>query len=226
MAGPVRARERFLATGHFAPLASKLADLAVEQAAETPGCVIDAGVGTGYYLAAVLERLPDRVGLGLDVSKYALRRAARAHDRAGAVGCDIWQGLPVATGVAAVVLNVFAPRNAAELARVLRPSGRLLVVTPSGAHLAELVAALDLVTVDEHKSRRLADQLDPYFELMDRQAVTATMSLSHDEVEAVVGMGPSAWHADPDATAERVRLLPEPVAVTLSVAIGVYRRSP
>jgi len=224
-AAMVRARERFLAAGHFAPLASRLADLAAGQAADSPGCVVDAGVGTGYYLAAVMERLPDRVGLGLDVSKYALRRAARAHDRVGAVGCDIWHGLPVADSVAVVVLNVFAPRNAAELARVLHPSGRLLVVTPSSAHLGELVSDLDLVTVDEHKPRRLAEQLGHSFEFVDRQEVTATTSLSRDEVESVVRMGPSAWHADSEAIAERVRQLPEPVRVTLSVTIGRYRPS-
>jgi 23S rRNA (guanine745-N1)-methyltransferase len=82
-------------------MATRLADLA-QQVADGPGCVVDVGAGTGYYLAVVLERLTDRVGLALDVSKYALRRAARAHRRVGAVACDVWHGLPVATDSAAV----------------------------------------------------------------------------------------------------------------------------
>ncbi len=76
-----------------------------------PGCAADVGAGPGYYLAAVLGQLPGRAGLALDVSKFALRRAARAHPRIGAVAADAWRRLPVADGAAAVVVNVFAPRS-------------------------------------------------------------------------------------------------------------------
>jgi 23S rRNA (guanine745-N1)-methyltransferase len=223
-AAMVDARERFLTAGHFEPVAKRLAALAERHRTDSPGCVVDLGAGTGYYLAAVLERLTDRAGLALDVSKPALRRAARAHDRAGAVGCDIWHGLPIADAAAAVVLNVFAPRNAPELARILHPSGRLLVVTPTSAHLDELVSALDLVTVDQNKSRRLAAQLGSSFIRLDQQDMTATLRLSHADVEAFVAMGPSAWHADSEELSDRIGRLQEHTAVTLSVTVGVYRR--
>lgn len=222
-AAMVQARERFLAAGHFAPVATRLAELAEQQAATVPGCVVDAGAGVGYQLATVLDRMPDRAGLALDVSKYALRRAAKAHHRLGAVACDIWHGLPVADDVAAVVLNVFAPRNATELARILHPSGRLLVVTPTARHLHELVSELQLLEVDEQKSQRLDAQLSPCFELLDRHDLTRTMTLTYEDVEAVVAMGPSAWHNDADELSRRIRQLPEPISVTLSVTIGVYR---
>jgi 23S rRNA (guanine745-N1)-methyltransferase len=221
-AAMVQARERFLAAGHFADISTTLADLAERATADAPGCVVDVGAGAGNYLATVLDRTPDRVGLALDVSKYALRRAARLHQRVGAVACDVWHGLPVADDAAAVVLNVFAPRNATELARILHPSGRLLVVTPTAHHLHELVSELHLVEVDEQKPQRLATQLSPCFELVDQRAVTATMPLSYEDVEAVVAMGPSAWHTDADEIGRRIRQLQEPISVTLSVTIGVY----
>ena len=59
------------------------------------GCVLDLGAGTGWYLARVLDRLPGRSGLALDLSRHALRRAARAHARIGAVAADAWGPLPV-----------------------------------------------------------------------------------------------------------------------------------
>lgn len=220
-AAMVQARERFLAAGHFTTIATRLADLA-EQQAHGSGCIVVVGAGIGYYLAAALERVPDRVGLALDASKYALRRAAQAKPRVGAVACDIWQGLPVADDAADVVLNVFAPRHAPELARILRPAGRLLVVTPTSRHLHELVSALGLIEVDEQKPQRLAAQMSPYFELLDQQNVTATMALSHKDLEAVVAMGPSAWHTDPDEMSRRIRRLPEPASVTVSATVGVY----
>lgn len=224
-AAMVQARERFLVAGHFEPIAERLTDLAEQHRSDGPGCVIDLGAGTGYHLAAVLERLTDRVGLALDVSKPALRRAARAHVRAGAVACDVWHGLPVADDAAAVVLNVFAPRNAPELARILHPSGRLLVVTPTSEHLGELVSALDLVTVDQDKSDRLAAKLGSSFDRLHQSELTTTMRLSHDDVAAVVAMSPSAWHADAEERSERIRRLPDPASVTLSVTVGVYRPS-
>jgi 23S rRNA (guanine745-N1)-methyltransferase len=217
------ARRRFQAAGHLGPLAAKLADVAEQQVPAGPGCIVDVGAGTGYFVAAVLERFPDRVGLALDVSKYAVRRAARAHDRVGAAACDVWHGLPVATNSAALVLNVFAPRNAAEMARIMHPSGRLLVATPTSQHLDPLVSALDLLMVDELKPQRLAAQLGTHFEQLDRHSVTATMSLTRREMEAVVAMGPSAWHTNATEVRERIRRLPEPTSVTLSVMVGVYQ---
>src|SRR5260221_2541394 len=75
----------------FAPIAAALADAAAASVAgRSSGCVVDvgAGTGTGYYLAAVLARLPGHAGVALDLSKRAIRVAARAHRRIGRVGCD------------------------------------------------------------------------------------------------------------------------------------------
>ena len=87
-----------------------------------PGCIVDLGAGTGWYLARALERLRGTTGLALDVSKPALRRAARAHPSLAAVACDAWGPLPLRDGGVAAVLDIFAPRNAAEIARVLVPA--------------------------------------------------------------------------------------------------------
>ena len=81
----VAAREAFLAAGHFDRLAEALGAEAERVAGDAgglpAGCVVDLGAGTGWYLARVLDRLPGRTGLALDLSKHALRRAARAHPR-------------------------------------------------------------------------------------------------------------------------------------------------
>lgn len=50
------------------------------------------------------------------------------------------------------------------------------------------------------------------------------MRLSATDVRTVVGMGPSAWHTDPDRLAARLAGLPDPVEVTASVTIAAYRR--
>jgi len=209
----VAARDAFLATGHYAFVSAALA----EAAAGSSGLAVDVGAGTGQHLAAVLDRDPGLVGLALDASKPALRRAARAHDRAGAVRADAWGRLPLADHDTAVLLDVFAPRNGPEFHRVLRPDGRLLVVTPEPDHLAELVDALGLLRVDPDKEDRLAASLDRQFVLERRQTLRSALRLDRDEVAAVVGMGPSAWHRAPAAID-----LPTPVEVTAAVRVDQY----
>ena len=227
-AAMVRARDAFLTAGHFAGLADAIAQAAaasIDAAASPaePGCVVDCGAGTGYYLAAALDRLPSRIGLALDISKNALRLAARAHPRAVAVGCDAWRPLPVADEAADLALNIFAPRAPAELRRLLRPTGALVLVTPQQDHLRELVGPLGLVTVDDRKEARLAGKLGPYFELAATRDYRAALTLDHRAARDLVAMGPTSWHADPEDLAVAISHLPDPVTVTVAVRIATYR---
>jgi 23S rRNA (guanine745-N1)-methyltransferase len=184
----VAARARVQGAGHFTFVTTALADAVPSSAA---GLIMDVGAGTGGHLAALLERRPGAVGLAVDVSKAALRRAARAHPRLGAVRADAWRGLPVADGAAACVLNVFAPRTGAEFARVLAPGGRLIVVTPAPDHLRELGLALG---VDPRKDERLTAALAPWFVREDERDLRTTLRLSAADAAAVAAMGPSAFH--------------------------------
>ncbi|MDG4760141.1 putative RNA methyltransferase [Micromonospora sp. WMMD710] len=221
----VAARADFLAAGHYDLISGALAD-AVPRAVAGFGAyplVVDAGAGTGRYLGAVLAALPDAVGLALDVSKPALRRAARAHPRAAAALADTWQRLPLADGSTAVLLNVFAPRNGPEFHRVLDPAGTLLVVTPAADHLTELVDALDLLRVDPDKADRVAASLGGHFTPVGSTTHRAELTLTRAGVATLVGMGPSAWHTDPGALAARVAALPEPVRVTVAVRLDAHR---
>ncbi|MEU7048720.1 putative RNA methyltransferase [Streptomyces eurythermus] len=226
-AGMVAARADFLAGGHYAPIAESLTALARETAPEPvdgdPGCVVDIGGGTGYYHAHVMAELAGSEGILLDISKFAARRAARAHPRISAVVADAWDRLPFGDGVASVVLNVFAPRNPAELRRILRPEGVLLVVTPHPGHLRELVDSLGLLRVDEQKDERLADRFAAHFTEVARERARSTMALDHKALPRLVGMGPNAWHQDGGLLEERIARLPEPCDVTLSVTLTAYR---
>jgi 23S rRNA (guanine745-N1)-methyltransferase len=217
----VAARVEFLDGGHFAPLADLIAERAAA-AAPDEGCVLDAGAGTGYHLGAVLDRLPGRYGVALDISKHALRRAARAHPRIGALTWDVWRPLPVRTDSVAVLLDVFAPRNAEEFHRVLRPDGILLVATPAAHHLDELVGPLGLLTVDPRKAERVADTLKERFAPAGTWPLELPLRLTHAEVASLVAMGPSAWHTDPEALRGRIAALAEPVRVTAAFEVRVF----
>jgi 23S rRNA (guanine745-N1)-methyltransferase len=225
-AAMVMAREEFLGAGHYRPLAGTIADLATALDRDgpglVPGLVLDLAGGTGYYLGGVLDALPGRLGACVDLSAPALRRAARAHPRAAALGADAWQPLPLADGAAALVMSVFGPRNPAEIRRVLAPGGALIVASPGADHLAELRGPLGLIGMDDRKTARLADAYRDYADATEH-AVRYSLSLAHAEVTDLVAMGPNARHIGADSLAERVAALPEPVTVTVDVEVRGYR---
>jgi 23S rRNA (guanine745-N1)-methyltransferase len=226
----VEARDAFLRTGHFRRLSDALAEEA--RAAGGGSAVVDLGAGTGHHLAAVLDALPHARGIAIDASPAALRRAARTHERAAAVGADAWKPLPLRDGIATIVLSVFAPRNPSEIARILAPGdaggaagGQLLAVTPTTRHLHELVGPLGLLSVPDDKEDRLDEQLSSRFTLAARRTVEHAMFLTRDECAQIVRMGPSAWHVDEQSVAERLALLPDPLTVTASMTLSRYVRA-
>jgi 23S rRNA (guanine745-N1)-methyltransferase len=219
----VAARVRFLDAGHFDPLLDAVAARAASVLEGTgAGGVVDVGGGTGHLLARVLEAAPGRAGVCLDLSAYAARRAARAHPRAGAAVCDAWGGLPLRKGSAALVLSAFAPRNGPQMRRALAAGGEVLVVAPEPGHLAELAEPLGLIGIDEDKRARVDAALAP-LQRAGAEPLEFPLELRRDDVAALVAMGPSARHVEPDALAEAIAGLPEPVAATASVSLAVYR---
>jgi 23S rRNA (guanine745-N1)-methyltransferase len=220
----IAAREEFLGGGHYDVIIRAVTAAAVRHLPATTAAplIVDAGGGTGRYLAAVLDAVPDAVGLAVDVSKAALRRAARAHPRGESALADTWRGLPLADGSTAVLLNVFAPRNGPEFRRILRPDGVLVVATPEPDHLVELVTALDLLEVDPVKADRIAAGLRGHFAPGPAEVHRVRLDLPSPAARALVAMGPSARHTGPDQVAHRLAGLPDPVTVTVAVRLAVY----
>jgi 23S rRNA (guanine745-N1)-methyltransferase len=215
-------RVAFLEAGHYAGVTAALAAAVGEP---VPGALLDLGGGTGHHLAGVLDGLPGAAGVVLDSSPYAARRAARIHPRAIAVVADTWARLPVADSAVDRVLVVFAPRNGAETARVLRAGGRLVVVTPAADHLAELIGPLGLLSVDPAKAERLSASLAPHLRPVASAAHREELRLDHAAVRTLVGMGPHARHLAAAELTARIAGLPEPVRVTVAVDVGTWART-
>lgn len=218
------ARQSVLAGLHFRPLVEHVAEAVASTARDRPGCIVDVGAGTGEYLAAVLGLLPGRAGIAFDISRHACRRSARAHLAITSAVCDAWQYLPLADGVASVIMSVFAPRNAEEFARVLVPGGAVVIVAPAPDHLGELVDALALVTVDAGKADRLERKFGSLFERTSTERYTASARLSAGEAAAITGMGPSARHLDEGELERRLAGHPAGIETRISVDIQTWRK--
>jgi 23S rRNA (guanine745-N1)-methyltransferase len=218
----VAARDSFLSRGHYRPLAEAVRAIATRHDPGAPGLVVDLAGGTGYYLSGVLDALSHRHGVCVDLSVPALRRAAQAHPRAAAVGADVWQRLPLAARSAALVLNIFGPRNAAETGRILVPDGTLIMAVPGPAHLHELQRSLGTIGIDQRKPERISNAYHDY-DQSDVTAVDYQIAVDHADLVTLVSMGPSARHIAPEAIQARIRTLPSPAVVTVDVQIKAFQ---
>jgi 23S rRNA (guanine745-N1)-methyltransferase len=160
---------------------------------------------------------------GLDISKFALRRAARLNPEAVNLVCDIWQPLPLADNSVDAITVIFAPRNATEFARVLRPSGRLAVVTPRRGHLASLAAAAGMLGIEEGKEARLAESLAGHFDAGESSTVDIPLALTRQEAADLALMGPAGHHQDRPAVIARLENIPEPVHTEARFQVMVFR---
>jgi SAM-dependent methyltransferase len=106
------------------------------------GCVLDAGCGTGGWLDQLGRERPDLQRVGVE---YAPAAAARAAGKSGAsVAVGTVNALPFGDGVFDAVVSADVLCHAAvepaaalaEMRRVLRPAGRLVVNMPAYQWLA------------------------------------------------------------------------------------------
>jgi 23S rRNA (guanine745-N1)-methyltransferase len=190
------------------------------------GIVADLGAGPGTYLAAVLDALPDRTGLAVDVSKAAARRAARCHPRAGAVVADVWDRVPVRDRAAALVLLVFAPRSGGEPARLLADAGTLVVMTPGPDHLVELRERTPTLG---HAPDKLADvtaALGPDLHPAPVRRIRDHRHVARHVAVDLVAMGPSGHHLDARDLERVAETLPASLEVTVDVRVQRLQRAP
>ena len=123
---------------------------------------------------------------GVDISRDALICAHRRAPELALAVASIAH-LPVADASCDLLLNVFAPHDADEFARVLRPQGVLLRVIPLERHLWGLKCAV----YDRPYENEVPDPVLPGFALAARRELRGTVTLrSQAEIEALFCMTP------------------------------------
>jgi len=227
-AAMIMARERVQDGGIFAALSTRLAALVEnhsrgDQASVAESqLILDCGAGTGYYLHQLLDAAPGARSIAVDLSIPGLKRAAK-HPRTLALAWDLWRPLPLADSSVDVLLDVFAPRNAAEYARVLRPGGIAIVVTPREGHLGELHTS-GLLRIQSEKLTQLEAQLGPAFgPPVSTERVTAEPGVDHSLAADLVFMGPAGHHRDLNELRAEMRTV-DVSTVTVDLDVSLWRR--
>ncbi len=133
----VQSRRAFLERGYYAPVRDAVLRALALQLPQG-GVVLDAGCGEGYYTAAVAS-MPGTEVLGTDISRPAVKACAGRGIRCAVASSA---RLPLEDGCCDGVLSLFAPMEAREFRRVLRPGGVLVTAVPMPRHLWSLKAAV------------------------------------------------------------------------------------
>jgi SAM-dependent methyltransferase len=164
-----------------------------------PARVLDLGVGTGRELTPLLDAGHDPTGV--DVSPEMLARCARRARQVHLVQADFWDPLPFPDACfdAAVALHgtLAHPidegavgRLAAELARVVRPGGALVVEVPSPAWLDR--------SVGDARVRRTGPATGVYEDAVTGASIQARLL---SQAEWVAALGP-LWQARVEAASD------------------------
>lgn len=236
----LHARRAFLQRGHYAPIAHAIAHVVGQRVDEllevdpqsAPQWIADMGCGEGYYVQQLMQQTAAKGPNGLrycgfDLSKEAVRMAARLNKAGAFAVADLRQQIPLASRSMQLLLNIFAPRNAAEFARVLVPGGWLLTIIPHENHLqawrtALAAQGLSVLGIEEEKALRLQEHFDADFKAEDMQHLCYNIDLAQDDLENLLQMTPTAWHLAPADLEKAGQLAPMQTAV--SVQLFTFRR--
>ena len=198
----VAARAAFLEKGYYTPLRNSLCKVILQYTENLSAPVIlDSGCGEGWYTAGLFQAL-SQAGrtpqiAGVDLSRAALRRAAKRVPRAEFAAASVYH-LPIPDNSVDVLVNIFSPLAADEFARVLRPGGLFCYVVPSARHLWEMKEVL-YPTPYENPVKR-----EDYsgFVWRDIKEIRYTVDLENtSDIMALFGMTPYAWKTPKEGVA-------------------------
>lgn len=186
----MQARRAFLDADHYQPLRDAISDFLSVAAPER---LLDIGCGEGYYTHAFADALAGCTTFGLDVSKVAIKAAARRYPQV--IFCVASSHrLPFADESMDAIIRIYAPCKAQELARVVKPGGWVITATPGPRHLMELKG---LIYDEVRLHAPHTEQLDG-FVLQQSIALGYQMQLQGSEAVALLQMTPFAWRAKPE----------------------------
>jgi 23S rRNA (guanine745-N1)-methyltransferase len=207
----VQARRRTLDRGMGAALTQALDAILEGWSIPAGAAVLDVGCGEGTFLAHVAERFA-LSGWGLDLSPAAAEAAARAHPSQRWVVANADRTLPFLDQSLDLLLSITSRKNGPEFRRVLKRSGRLVVVVAGDDDLSELRAAVlgDAPSKDRAATARIA--LSAWFEPLCDDKVTSTHALQPEALEDLLR---GSYRGERHSQRKKVATL-EAMQVTLS----------
>jgi len=182
----VLARHRWLERGHAAGLIASLEEWIAKSDSQMR--ILDLGCGDGTFGPLLFPGHASSY-CGIDLSKPAIKLAARRWPEATWVLANADRGLPVADSSVGCVVSLFGRRPVQEISRVLSPSGFCVVAVPGEDDLIELREQVQ-------KEGKRRSRVEAIIEEMEEQGLSCVeqkkwktqIELSSDEIADALAM--------------------------------------
>jgi 23S rRNA (guanine745-N1)-methyltransferase len=215
----VRARGRLLDRGFGTHVLEALTAMLAARGAKARSTALDVGCGEGFFLSSIAERF--RLGgYGADLSTAALAAAARRKGAIRWIAANADRRLPFSDGAFDFIFSITSRKNGAELGRLLRTSGRAIVVVPGADDLVELREAALGKAVARDRGARVEELLGEGFSLEERFEARAIV---HADGDALRDLLATTYRGARRSAGERIATL-DAMDVTLCADVMCFRR--
>lgn len=221
----VLARQSFLESGYYQPLAEKIGAIITDQLhaqGKSHFSLFDAGCGEGYYTEQVLNQLNQHISSvtisGIDISKPAIQKAAKRKKNINLAVASTYQ-IPLANESQNAVFQVFAPSSEQEIHRILKTDGIWISVNPAENHLFELKQMI----YDKPAKHKAPDEISSNFTTQSEFRISFEIELRcAQQRENLLMMTPFFWTI---SESKKRYVIEQLNSVNTDFAISVYQKS-
>lgn len=154
--------------------------------------ILDAGCGEGSITRFLKDFLKEAYVIGMDISKNAVAAAGKKSKGIEYIAASC-KKIPVKSSSVDYIINAFAPANYPEFLRVLKPSGKLIKITPGEKHLFSLKAML----YDNPYLNPSDNEIPDGFTLLDEYKAESQFTVEGGDIENLIKMTPYYYKTDP-----------------------------
>lgn len=215
----LQSRRSFLEKGYYDILPQFLGDVISHRQVNTSLRLLDTGCGEGYYTGHIAQRLGKRWACwGMDIAKPGIAMAARRYPDIAYFVASSYR-LPIQDESLDLALRIYAPGDAAEYSRVLRPDGLLITVIPGRHHLLGLKQHI----YDTPQQHDATEALPPGFMLNQQHTLRSQINIPcSTDIANLLAMTPYYWHAPKDKQQQVAKL--EQLDTEIEFVVNIYQK--
>ena len=191
----------------------------IDELSFEPLCILDAGVGSGYYLSSLMEHRNHKdTYYGIDIGKQESKQSAKACKGAHIAVASVFR-LPIEEESMDVVLSIFTPYSDTEFLRVVKPGGYVLAVQPGKRHLFELK---EVVYNEPYENEEKGYLLEGFNQIHQENVMNTIELKNQEDIQSLWNMTPYA-HTSSKEGKERLDHLSS-IMVTTDFYVTIYQK--